>query len=1033
MRLKTPLIGLLGLGMGCGAAGDSAPPAAIDYTPEITLNSRSIDTRKGEVSLALEIRQTLRADSSDEKAMRIALVKFPAPITEVQDRAMREAASAVYSYLPSFAYIVQLPGGDQLEEAKARILNAGASFVGAYHPAYKLSRAVMRAGEGEAFSEYSRAKQGFERHSVMLQIYPGADTGQVRSALAGLGLTDIQGISEGKLWSRIRLLLTPRQIGEFREALARLPEVFWIDIEPRKSLLNDTTVWVGQSGLSANMSTPVFDHGIYGQGQVVAVLDTGLDPDMCYFRDPAAAPPPRNECNGGTQIDAAQRKVLAVNFLDPGECAGGIANNEWDTQDHGTHVAGTVAGDNFASPVLHDAGDGMAPAAKLVIQDGGYAIDNCGDLPGIGCPVIDLKPLFQQTYDQGARIHSDSWGDQENNPIQNNYTAACQDVDEFMWNHKDFLIVFAAGNSGSAAGSVGSPASAKSTVAVGATERGLLADTMANFSSCGPTDDGRIKPEVVIPGAGIISANADNNAASNNCNTRSMSGTSMAAPAAAGLSALVRQYFSDGFYPSGMATPADGFIPSAALVRGTLVHSTVALNANVMPSNCHAWGRILLDSALYFAGDAKKLWVIDESAGFATGSSNETLSISFTVHSNTQPLKATLAWTDYPSTPAANPHINNDIDLEVVGPLGTYAGNAFMNGQSKLGGSPDRINTVEQVYLKQPPPGEYTVTVRSFNIPNGSQPYALIFSADATEAGSLGASCILGTDCDSGFCADGVCCNTACDAGECDACSQAAGASQNGQCSLLSGNPCNDGDACSQSDICQSGTCTGSNPVICAALDACHDIGICDPATGLCSQPNKADQTPCDDGDACTQIDTCQSGLCTGGSPVVCAALDNCHVAGVCDPMTGVCDQPIKADGDPCDDANGCTESDTCTAGVCSPGSPKVCPDMGECQVSNGCDSMIGECVYNFKADGTPCGEGQCQAGACIPISASSSSSSGSSSGSSSSGAGGGAAGDPGVEGGCGCGVADTSGRSAWSAVALLLLLGLRRRPVMSC
>ena len=115
-------------------------------------------------------------------------------------------------------------------------------------------------------------------------------------------------------------------------------------------------------------------------------------------------------------VNTSQRKVLAVDFLWASECAGGISNTEWDTQNHGTHVAGTVAGDNFANPIIHDPGDGMAPAAKLVIQDAGYAVDNCGDLPGIGCPVVDLNPLFQQAYAQGARLHTNSYGDNENAP-----------------------------------------------------------------------------------------------------------------------------------------------------------------------------------------------------------------------------------------------------------------------------------------------------------------------------------------------------------------------------------------------------------------------------------------------------------------------------------------------------------------------------------------------------------------------------------------------------------------------------------------
>ncbi len=379
----------------------------------------------------------------------------------------------------------------------------------------------------------------------------------------------------------------------------------------------------------------------------------------------------------------------------------------------------------------------MAPGAKLVIQDGGYQVDNCGDLPGIGCPVVDLNPIFQQAYDQGARLHTNSWGDNENAAVQNNYSAGSQDVDEFMWNHKDFLVFFAAGNSGPSTGTVGSPSTNKSGVSVGATLRSTSANSMASFSSCGPTSDSRIKPEITVPGSSIVSANNDLSVTTNNCGTLSLSGTSMATPGAAGLTALIRQYYTDGWYPTGTKVPTDSFTPSAALLRASLINSGENMTGTTaIPANCQGWGRVLLENVLYFSPEARKLWVRDDTVGYATGSTNEDKSWNFAVNSG-QSFKATLAWTDFPSTPAANPHINNDLDLIVTGPTGTvWRGNVFASGQSTTGGTADRRNTLEQVLLLAPATGVYTVTARSFNVPNGPQPFALVVSGDAVQGGT---------------------------------------------------------------------------------------------------------------------------------------------------------------------------------------------------------------------------------------------------------------------------------------------------------
>jgi subtilisin family serine protease len=702
------------------AAGLRLP--AQEASAVISLSSGVIDTSK----LLPEIPEALRVRPEDAVEDEIVLVKWTAPPTARQVEALRKASLRVYTYLPYYSYLVRMPAGKRDAASLARI---GASWAGPYQPLYKISPAIAGMTAGDAKRE---ASQGDYR-PVMIQVYPDADLGEVVRKMRDLGIQGIAGAKRNPFFSRVRLLLTPSEIAALREPLAGMRDVFWIDLEGRKVLLNDTTIWVGQSGLSGGMTTPIFSQGIFGEGQTVAIIDTGIDADACYFRDTARGLPPTNLCNGGTTVNTGQRKVIAVDFLSSSECSGGIGSTEWDTQNHGTHVAGTVAGDNFAHLLTHDGGDGMAPGAKLVIQDAGFRTDNCGDLPGIGCPVVDLNPIFQQAYTQGARLHTNSWGDNENATVQNNYSAASQDVDEFLWNHKDDLIFFAAGNAGPGTGSVGSPSTAKSAVSVGATLRSTSANSMASFSSCGPTKDGRIKPEITVPGSNIVSARNDGNVGTNNCSTTTMSGTSMASPGAAGLTALIRQYYTDGWYPTGGKVSTNGFTPSGALLRATLVNSAVNMTGTTaIPANCQGWGRVLLENALFFTGQTRKLWISDTAAPFNTGSTNEDRTFTFTVGTG-ESFKATLAWTDFPSTPAAAVNINNDLDLIVTGPTGTvWRGNVFSGGNSATGGTSDRKNTLEQVLLATPAAGTYTVTVRSFNVPNGPQPFSLVVTGNVT-------------------------------------------------------------------------------------------------------------------------------------------------------------------------------------------------------------------------------------------------------------------------------------------------------------
>ncbi|HVU00762.1 MAG TPA: hypothetical protein VHE30_03390, partial [Polyangiaceae bacterium] len=235
-----------------------------------------------------------------------------------------------------------------------------------------------------------------------------------------------------------------------------------------------------------------------------------------------------------------------------------------------------------------------------------------------------------------------------------------------------------------------------------------------------------------------------------------------------------------------------------------------------------------------------------------------------------------------------------------------------------------------------------------------------------------GNACTQSDTCQAGTCtgANPVVCPTPDQCHDPGTCAPGTGVCSNPQ--KTNGTTCNDGDACTQTDTCQTGSCTGSNPVLCSAQDQCHVAGTCAPATGACSNPQKANGTGCNDGNACTQSDTCQAGTCTGANPVVCPTPDQCHVAGTCAPATGVCSNPTKTDGTTCNDSNSCTQSDACQGGVCTGANPVVCPTPDQCHNAGTCSITSGTCSNPSKPDGTGCNDGNgctltdtCQTGSC--------------------------------------------------------------------
>lgn len=501
-----------------------------------------------------------------------------------------------------------------------------------------------------------------------------------------------------------------------------------------------------QSGPNGS-TTPLYDRGIHGEGQIIAVLDTGVDYDVCFFAEADGSRPPINTRFDQNNVNLNRRKIVAYDFLYscdqyPGSrgCENPNDPAAYDNQGHGTHAAASAVGDR-ATPLVHDYGDAVATGAKLIVQDAGFiGGDNCSQLPGIGCPV-NLNPILEQAYRQGARIHSNSWGDRQGvppplSPPTANYPQSARDVDAFVWSHPDMLVIFNTGNNGGSgtapASTVSAPGSAKNTLQVGGTRDAnqFTDDILASYTLMGPTRDGRIKPDLVAA-AYVIAGDAKVISRGGSCGITFQPGTSWSAPTMAGAAALVRQYYTDGFYPSGAARPADRFTPSAALLKATLIasarpapflmtSSSGPIATKPVPSYEQGFGFPVLDDALYFPGDGSKLRVTEASL-----QPNETATYQFNVRPGT-PLKAVLVWTD----PAGVPLVN-DLDLRVADP----AASAVWGNDRLHPGQADRLNNVEAVSILQPLTGTYTISVSANRLGSGtSQSYALVVTGDLTDA-----------------------------------------------------------------------------------------------------------------------------------------------------------------------------------------------------------------------------------------------------------------------------------------------------------
>ena len=464
--------------------------------------------------------------------------------------------------------------------------------------------------------------------------------------------------------------------------------------------------------------------GFHGEGQIAGMADTGLD-------------------LGGDKVSADFQKAVHAGFAD------GIGADDWsDPMGHGTHVAGSILGRGVTS------GGKIRGGAYFA----GFVIE------GLWSPIVSgltvppqLNTLFDQAYTSGARVHSNSWGSAADFGA---YDSMANQVDDYIWNHPDFLVLFAAGNSGVDhdkdgridPNSIGSPGTAKNCITVGASKNYVLhggiqkkiselkaapndwpaepiwssqlsetPNGMAMFSSRGPTQDNRIKPDVVAPGTNVLSdrshvASAEVLWGAYNADYAWSGGTSMATPVSAGFAVLTREILQKRWNQAN---------PSAALIKAVMMHTAFDMYPGqfgfrqqgqelltVRPNNDEGYGRLDMDKILSLGSNTV---LVDSKAGVAQGENFET---QVTVKAG-EKLVVNLVYSDAPGTPAAAQALVNDLDLVVIDPSGSQHG------------SHDHINNAEVVELKAGASGIYKIQVQGVNVPmgmNGKQAFALVYT-----------------------------------------------------------------------------------------------------------------------------------------------------------------------------------------------------------------------------------------------------------------------------------------------------------------
>jgi hypothetical protein len=513
-------------------------------------------------------------------------------------------------------------------------------WVGAYEPGFKIDKNIPATGTVK----------------ITVDGYPNADISALMSQLTALGASQVEDSNYGTVICYIDASAIPE--------VAKLDSAMLVWNLPEMKTMNNVGARISQASDLWVNTVSNLPSRIAGAGQIIHIQDTGIDSTH------------RDFVNGplGNRITYTD---LAT-----------------DTDGHGTHVAGTAAGNGYD----------MEAYLGLTLTDNVYnqlAASNPAGRPdrsGFAGRAPEATIYFRAGlvstewaagYTAGARIFTNSWGP---GLMSNAYDGT---ADTFMNSNAGALVLFAIGNDGPRTNTASGSGNGKLTVGVGAVENMRPVDfdssddynQMASFSGRGPVADGRIKPDVCEVGTAVYSTlsqgatpfpaplydalgliNTDPDAALGDY--QSLQGTSMACPAAAGDAILIRDYLVD---VKAIAAP------HANLMKTLLIHGAQDIGLGY-PSMDQGWGRINVRNSICPPFPNVIQWY-HHATGIASGSWSARIdgALQTWVIDNTVPLKVTMVHWDA----VGSGTLTTDYDLVVTSPSGVrYEGNAFNEGWS---------------------------------------------------------------------------------------------------------------------------------------------------------------------------------------------------------------------------------------------------------------------------------------------------------------------------------------------------------------